>query len=195
LHIIEGLLRQELTLVQASRSIQVGLGQLEIGLALPDRGLRHLIRRLRLPDLFPNLAVFDARDDLPATNRIGQLDGHRLQPPVHTRNDLHRGFANEVANQHDLVGDRLALDLSELDGHGRSYSTARPAASAGLIRLTTGARLGGGRIAAAVVDHDTRQREEGDDDDDDPFTHYPPTRTEGYRGLTWTRSKSTSARR
>jgi len=35
----------------------------------------------------------------------------------------------------------------------------------------------------------------GDDDDDDPFTHYPPTRTEGYRGLTWTRSKSTSARR
>ena len=75
--VVEGLLRQQLPLVEAARAIEVGLRQLEVGFALADGGLRDLVGGLRLPHLLADFAVLDARDDLALPDRVAELDVDR----------------------------------------------------------------------------------------------------------------------
>ena len=74
--VVEGLLRQQLTLEEAARAVEVVLRQLEVGFALANRRLRDLVGRLGAANLLANLAVFDAGDHLPLTHRIAELDVH-----------------------------------------------------------------------------------------------------------------------
>ncbi len=162
--VVEGLLRQQLPLVETARALEVVLRQLEIRFALANRRLRDLIRRLGAADLLADLAVLDARDDLPLPDRIAELDVHDLQPAVGARHDLDRGGADQVADDQDLFGDRRPLDGGELDRHRRP----RRAPSAGRRAGATG------RVTAPVVDQDAGQADDGDDDDRDGSAHVNP---------------------
>ena len=144
--VIERLLRKQLTLEQAPRSIEVGLRELQIRVALPDRRFADLERRLGLPHLFPDLAVFDERDDLPTAHRVAKLDVDRLQPAVDLRHDLHRGRADQVADDQDLLGHGRPVDRPQTRPASAAGHTTSSAAAA---RATAAGGAGLGRRAAA----------------------------------------------
>ena len=104
--VVERLLRQQLPLVEAARAIEVGLRQLQVGLALADRRLRDLVGRFRLSNLLADLAVFDVRDDLALPDRVAELDVDDLQPAVGARHDFDSGRADQVADDENLLGHR-----------------------------------------------------------------------------------------
>ena len=158
--VIERLLRQQLTLEQAARAVEAGLRQLEVRLPLANRRLRDLIGRLGPADLLAEFAVLDTGDDLAFPHRIAQLDVHHLQAPVGAGHDLDGCRADQVADDHDLLGNGGALDRGELDRHGGAG--AAPAAGG---RTTTC------RVAAAVVNQNAGQADDGDDDDCDCSSH------------------------
>ena len=66
LGVVEGLAGQQLALEQAAVPLEVGLRELEVRFALPDRRFGDLERRFRLPDLLLDLAVLDLGDRLAA---------------------------------------------------------------------------------------------------------------------------------
>ena len=162
--VVERLLRQQLALVEVARSVEVVLGQLQVGFALANRGLADAVGRFRLPHLLANLQVFDAGDDLALLDRVAELDIHGLQPAVDARHDVDGRGANQVADEEDLLADRRLLDVRELDGHRRP---GHAAAAAG--RTRSGARIGG--VAAPVVEQETADTDDGDDDDRDCSSH------------------------
>ena len=182
---------------------------------LANRGLRDLIGRLGAADLLAELAVLDTGDDLAFPYRIAQLDVHNLEAPVGAGHDLDGCRADQVADDHDLLGDGGPLDRGKFDGH-RGPGAASAA----------GGRTATHWIAAAVVDQNAGQADHGDDDDCDCSTHWDsralpliaptldadsgcrlrlPTATDcrlpigdqrlSYLGLICVRWKSTSARR
>ncbi len=168
--VVERLLRQQLAIEEVLRAIEVGLRQLEIGLALPDRRFADLVGGFGLAHLLANLAVLDARDHLAFAHRVAELDVDRLEATVHARHDLHGRGADQVADDEDLLADRRALRGGELDRHRRP-SRAAPAAARG--RAPGGARrcrVAGG-VAAAVVEQDAGDPDHGNDGDDDGSTH------------------------
>ena len=66
LGVVERLARQQLAVEQALRAIEVDVGELEVGLALADGGLGHLVRRLGLLDLLDDFLVLDLGQQLAA---------------------------------------------------------------------------------------------------------------------------------
>ena len=74
LGVVVGLLGQQLPIEQALVPLQVRLGQVQVRLTLPDRGLGHSIRRFGLPNLLLDLSILDLRDDLSVTDLIAELD-------------------------------------------------------------------------------------------------------------------------
>ncbi len=66
--VIKGLAGEELAFDQRPIAFQVGLGELQVSLALPDRGLRHFVRGLGLVDLFLDLAILHLGDRLPSAH-------------------------------------------------------------------------------------------------------------------------------
>ena len=98
LGVVERLLRQQLPREQVARALGVGLGELQVRFALPDRGARHLERRFLLLDLLLELEVFDLGDALSARHAVAEADGDVLQPAGRARHDRHGGVADQVAD-------------------------------------------------------------------------------------------------
>ena len=159
--VVEGLLRQQLPLVEAAGTIEVVLRQLEIRLALANGGLRHRVGGFRPADLLADFAVLDAGDDLSLPDRVAELDVDDLQPAVRARDDLDRRRPNQVADDEDLLGHRRPLGGRELDRHRRPG--AAPAAS-----RRTAAR---GRTPAVIEEHPS-EADDGHDYDRDRSAHW-----------------------
>src|SRR6185436_15313731 len=68
--VVERLLRKQLPLKEVARALDVGLREIEVGLALADGRLGDLERRLGLLDLFANLLVLDPGDALGTTDTV-----------------------------------------------------------------------------------------------------------------------------
>ncbi len=101
--VVEGLLRNQLPLEEIARAIEVGLGQAQIGLALADGRRRDLEGRLRLLDLFEQLAVFDLRQLLAAATPGRRAA--RAPPragPLTFGYGFDRGGADQVADDREL---------------------------------------------------------------------------------------------
>ena len=105
LGVVERLLGDAAALEEVLRAIEVGLGELEVGLALADRGLRRPrttprpaspARESRGPRLGEQLAPADA---------VAQPDVHRFEPPADLGHDLDRRRADQVADDRDALGD------------------------------------------------------------------------------------------
>ena len=89
--------------------------------------LRHFLRGLRLLDLLLQLLVFDLGDPLAAGDAVAELHVDLLEPARRARHDRDGGIANQVADDGELLLDRVAT-------RQRATSTvigpAEPAASA-----------------------------------------------------------------
>ena len=126
--VVERLAGQQVALVEALRALHVVLRELQVGLPLPDRRLRHVVGRFRLLDLLDDLAIFDLGDRLSAAHRIAELHVHRSRRP------WPRGTASTVAAPIRLpttmmvVGHSPARDRRELDRHRRAWAAAESAA-------------------------------------------------------------------
>jgi hypothetical protein len=106
LGVVERLLGQQLPLEQAARAVEVGLRELQVGLALPDGGLAHLVGGLGLLHLLADLAVLDPAMSWPR-HGIAEPDLDRLEPAADLRRHLDRlARPDEVAD--DQVGLRGA---------------------------------------------------------------------------------------
>ena len=101
--VVHRLAGEQLPIVEALRSIQVVLSQLQRRLTLADRGLRDAIRRFLLLDLFLNFAVFDLGDRLALLDVVAELHEHVLEPSLRLRHGVNRGGADQVADHGDLV--------------------------------------------------------------------------------------------
>ena len=77
--VVERLLRQQLALEQAARPLDVGLRQLQVGFALANRRLRHLLSGFGLLDLLLDVEVFDLGDALTAADAVAELHVDRLE--------------------------------------------------------------------------------------------------------------------
>ncbi len=198
--VVEGLLRQELAFEEAARALDVGQRQLQVGLALADGRLRDFLRGFRLFHLLLQLEVFDRGDPLTARDAVTQLDVDLLQPAGRARRHRHRRFANQVADNRDLFGDRGAGHRAHFDRHrptaapaaaaaARKSTAAREAAapareaaastgkaaapaSTGALSGLTG-RLGRRPVEPTGIEGDTRQRYDDNPRHDDKFFHEP----------------------
>ncbi len=166
--VIEGLLREQLTLEEAARAVEVVLRELEVGFALTNRRLRDLVGRFSAANLFANLAVFNPGDHLTLAHRIAELDVHDLQASVGARHDFDRGGANQVADHQNLLRDRRALDGGEFHRHRRPARAPAAAPTSSAWRTTPGV------VPGAVVDQHAGEADDGDDDDCDCSTHVMP---------------------
>ncbi len=159
--VVEGLLRQQLPLVEAAGTIEIVLRQLEVRLALANGGLRDRVGGFRAANLLADFAVLDAGDDLSLPDRVAELDVDDLQPAVGARDNLDRGRANQVADDEDLLGHRRPLGRRELDRH------RRPGAAP-----TAGGRTAARCRAAAVVEQYPSEADDGHDYDRDRSAHW-----------------------
>ncbi len=107
LRIVHRLPGQQLPVEQAPGPVEIRLGELQIGLALPNGGGRDLMGRLGLPDLLANLEVLDAREGLAPRDAVAKFHGDALQPAVDLWDDLDRSRANQVSHDGEVFGDRL----------------------------------------------------------------------------------------
>ena len=128
--VVERLAGQQIALVEALRALHVVLRELQVGLALANRRLRHVERRLGLLDLFDDLAVFDLRDRLAAANRIAELDVDRVEASLAARHGVDRRGTDQVADDRDRVDHVLADDRRQLDRHRRARTAGQAAAAA-----------------------------------------------------------------
>jgi hypothetical protein len=154
--VVEGLAGEQLPLEEAARSIEVRLGELEIGFALPHGGAGHVERRLGLAHLLGDLARLDAGQKPALGDAVADADGDVFQPPVHLAGHVDRGLALEAADHGDDVGHRLARGRAELHRQRRASG----------CRATGGGGTGGGRAAAEqpVQPAGEHDGDEGDDD-------------------------------
>ena len=77
LGVVERLLRDQVAPEEVPRALEVALGELEVGFALADRGLRHLERRLGLAHLLADFAVLERGQQLAPADRVAQAHVHR----------------------------------------------------------------------------------------------------------------------
>ena len=169
--VVECLPRQQVALVQAARALEVVLRQLQVGLPLTNRRLRHVVGGFGLIDLLDDLAVFDLRDGLSAPHGIAELHVDRVEAALAPRHGVDGGGADEVADDHDCVESCLAASLvrarrSSADAARRRSRRRRrrsrrrpcrrrrrrPAAAAGpVLGACILRRRAGGAVAGEVV--------------------------------------------
>jgi len=104
--VVERLAGEELPFEQALRAIEVGLRALQVGFALADRRRRHVFGCDRLFHLFLNVEVLELRNPLAPAHPVTKLDGDGLEPSGGARHDRDGRFANQVADNGDLLRDR-----------------------------------------------------------------------------------------
>ena len=151
--IVERLAGQQVALEQAARALEIVLRELQVGLALPDRRLRHVVGRFGLLDLLDDFAVFDLRDRLAEPDGIAQLHVHRVETALAAGHRVDRRRADQVADDRHGVDHVLARHRRELDGHrrpSRTAATAAAAEAAAAESATAAALLASASLAASL---------------------------------------------
>ena len=100
------------------RAVERRLRDLEVALALDDRGFVDFEVGLRLVDLLVDVAVFHLRDLLALGDTVAHLHEDRLEPAVDARDDVDRLLADEIADHRDVVDEIAPAGDDAVDGHG-----------------------------------------------------------------------------
>ena len=129
--VVQGLLRQQLTLEQAARAFDVGLGQLKVGFPLTNRRERDFLRRFGLLDLLDDLEVLDLGEALTAVHAIAEPDRELLQT-VRRSEARPTTVASPMRLPTTVISCRKGrpVRLGQFDGQ-RAASAATPEAPAG----------------------------------------------------------------
>ena len=145
LGVVQRLPRDQAAPEQVPGALEVALGVLEVGFALPDGGPRHFQRGLVLAHLLAQLAVLERRQQLAPAHRVAEADVHRLDAAADLGHDVNRDRANQVADHHDALSHVEALRRRGFHGHRRSEGAAsrRSAAAAAPATGLPGGRLRG----------------------------------------------------
>ena len=117
LGIVERLLGEQLALEEVLRALEVQLGDLEVGLALPDGGLRHFERGLGWAHLLEDFAIFDLGHHLAAPDGVAQLHVDAQQTAAGLRRDLDGLQADQVADDGEVRGEVAALGGAQFHRH------------------------------------------------------------------------------
>jgi len=129
-----------LPLKQAAGSLGVGLCQLEIRFALPDRGARDLGGGFGLPHLLEDFLVLDLGDPLAATDAIAELDRQVHEPAGGLGHNGYGLVANQIADDGQFLIDLSACGRRDFDRQLPSTVASAATASTGpaLTRASTG---------------------------------------------------------
>jgi hypothetical protein len=185
--VVEGLLGNELPLVQVARAIEVRLGQTQVGFTLTDGGLRDVVGCHRLLDLLLQFAVLDLGNGLPAGHAIAETHGNGFEPAGNFGSGFDGLRAHQITDDADFGGHVGALDRRGFDRHrlplleaattaevaaleaAATLEAAAALAAASLIPLAAtclaAASLVGGQRVVATPDV---IRPEADDGDENP---------------------------
>ena len=161
LRIVELLARHELAGKEARGSLTGARGEDEVGLPLPHRRPRDLVRGLPLAQLLLELVVLHAAHHLPLGDRVAEAHRDLAQPAVYLRRHLDRCGADQVADQLEPLLDVGARYLRSLDEH----------------RLRPEAPPAGGSTAGATA---ARPHLAGRSSGDDALIDEHPCRTYGH---------------
>ena len=140
--VVERLPWQQVALEEALRAFHVVLRELQIGLALANGRLRHVVRRLCLLDLLDDLAVLDLRNRLTAANGIAQLDVDRVETPLTARHRVDRCRADRLPTtvMVSIMSLRVTgASSTVIGGRGpRRHPAAKPASAKAAATAATG---------------------------------------------------------
>src|SRR5690606_32444924 len=99
-------------------AVECVFGHGQVVLARFERGLVHLDIGAHLVDLFADRPIFELGNLLTARDAVAEPDVDRFDPAADPRHHVDSGLANQIPDDHHVVGDRASPGNAGFDGHG-----------------------------------------------------------------------------